>query len=91
MPTDNTRASKRAKAKVAEDGQSLHNGNGGTDDYYEVEEVLQRRVSSSGSDSAGRVVEYRKFFLSSDLLHCFCSLIDSLIAQLYDGRNLPVG
>lgn len=60
MSTYNTRASKRAKAKAAEDEQSLHsNGNGGSD-YFEVEEVLDRRVSSSGSDSAG-VVEYCKF------------------------------
>jgi len=58
MSTYNTRASKRAKAAEVE--QSLYsNGNGGSD-YFEVEEVLDRRILSSGSDSAG-VVEYCKF------------------------------
>jgi hypothetical protein len=58
MSTYNTRASKRVKA--AEVGQSLYsNGNGGSD-YFEVEEVLDRRILSSGSDTAG-VVEYCKF------------------------------
>ena len=44
---------------------SSHGRGYGVNDYYEVDEILDRRISSMGSESAGQVVQYCK---------CICRL-----------------